>query len=57
VFDLPVTATLVYNDGRTVDVMVPVTDRRVEWTIPAAGVVRQVQVNRDFAAVAEISGR
>jgi aminopeptidase N len=57
VFDIPITVTLTAADGRTTDVIVPVTDKRVEWTIPVTGLVRQVQVNRDFAAVAEISGR
>jgi hypothetical protein len=53
VFDLPVTVTLVYADGRTTDVAVPVTEKQVERTIPTAGIVRQVQVNRDSAALAE----
>jgi hypothetical protein len=51
-FDVPVTVTITYNDGRTEDVVVPVTDRRTERRIATTGVVRQVQVNRDFAAVA-----
>jgi hypothetical protein len=55
VFDLPVTVTLVHTDGRTTEVMVPVTERRVEHRIPATGAVRQVQVNRDSAALAEFS--
>jgi hypothetical protein len=53
VFDLPVTVTIVYSDGRTKDVMVPVTEKRVEQRIPVDGAVRQVQVNRDSAALAE----
>src|SRR5688572_4157043 len=53
VFDIPVTVTLVYGNGRTTDVMVPVTDRQVERVIPTEGRVREVQVNRDSAAVAE----
>jgi hypothetical protein len=57
VFDIPVTVTLVYQDGRTTDVMVPVTDKQVERTIPTSGQVRQVQVNRDFAALAEFESR
>jgi hypothetical protein len=56
VFDVPVTVTLVYADGRTKDVMVPVTDQRVEQRIPVEGPVRQVQVNRDSAALAEFDG-
>ena len=53
VFDLPVTVTLSYADGRTEDVVVPVTEQQVERTIPTDGLVRQVQVNRDNAALAE----
>src|SRR5688572_22122255 len=53
VFDLPVTVTLTYTDGRTLDVVVPITDKLVEHRVPTTGAVRQVQVNRDFAALAE----
>ena len=51
-FDVPVTVTIVYTDGRRHEEVVPVTDRRVERTIAADGPVKQVQVNRDYAAVA-----
>jgi hypothetical protein len=53
IFDLPVTVTLVYADGSTTNVMVPVRDKQVEQVIPTSAAVRQVQVNRDFAALAE----
>jgi hypothetical protein len=53
VFDLPVTVTLTYANGRTTDIMVPVTEMVVEKSIPTTEVVRQVQVNRDSAAIAE----
>jgi peptidase M1-like protein len=53
VFDLPVTVTLIYASGRTADVVVPVTDMVVERSLPTTEVVRQVQVNRDSAAIAE----
>jgi len=53
VFDLPVTVTLTYGDGRTVNVMVPVTESLVERSIPTDDVVRRVQINQDGAAVAE----
>ena len=52
VFDIPVTVTLTYADGRTVNVVVPVTDVEVERTIPTE-VRPRVQVNRDSAALAE----
>jgi hypothetical protein len=53
VFDIPVTLTITYADGRTVNVIVPVTDGEVERTVPTDGAVRRVQVNQDSAAIAE----
>ena len=53
IFDIPVTVTITYTDGRTQDVVVAVTDRRVEWKMPTTGQVRQVEINRDQAAIAE----
>ena len=52
-FDVPVTVTLTYADGHTQDVVVQVSDAKVEQTIPTDGQVRQVQINRDNAAIAE----
>jgi hypothetical protein len=46
-----------YANGRTTDVVVPITEALVERSIPATDVVRQVQVNRDWAAVAEFEER
>lgn len=51
-FDVPVTVTIVYADGRSTDVIVPVTEKDVVEKIAVAGVVRSVQVNRDSAAIA-----
>jgi hypothetical protein len=56
-FDLPVTVTMTYADRRTESVVVPITERTVERTIPTTGVVRRVQVNRDYAAVAHFDAR
>jgi len=53
VFDLPVTVTLTYANGRTADIIVPLTEMIVERSLPTTEVVRQVQVNRDSAAIAE----
>ena len=50
--ELPVTVSLVYADGRTVDAVVPVADTRVEAQFPADGVLKQIQINRDSAAIA-----
>jgi hypothetical protein len=52
IFDVPVTVTLQYTDGRTQDVVVAVTDAHVEQRIPTTGIVRDVQINRDSAALA-----
>jgi hypothetical protein len=57
VFDLPVTVTITYANGRTTDVVVPVTEAVVERSIPTTDLVRQVQVNRDFASLAEFEER
>ena len=57
VFDLPVTVTITGQDGRARDVVVELSEAVVEQTIPADGPVRQVQVNRDSAALAEFEGR
>jgi hypothetical protein len=51
-FEVPVTVTVVYADGRTVDALVQVSDRQVEWQIATTGAVREVRINRDYAAVA-----
>jgi aminopeptidase N len=53
VFDIAVTVTLTYADGRTSNVVVPVSDSLVERAIPTEGVVRRVQINQDSAALAE----
>jgi aminopeptidase N len=52
-FDLPVTVTLTYEDGRTMEIMVPVTEAVVEHRIPVDGPIRSVEINRDSAAIAE----
>jgi hypothetical protein len=53
VFDVPVTVTLLYTDGRTEDVVVAVVDKTTEQKIPTNGAIRQVQINRDSAALAQ----
>ncbi len=57
IFDLPVTVRLVLANGQTQDVMIPLTDRQVVRALPTNGPVREVQVNRDFAALAEFDER
>jgi hypothetical protein len=57
IFDVPVTVTLTYADGRTQDVVVSIAEQRSEHTINTTGQVRQVQINRDNAAIAEFDQR
>ena len=55
IFDVPVTVTLQYTDGHQQDVLVPISDAHVEQRIPTTGTVRDVQINRDSAALARFS--
>jgi aminopeptidase N len=57
IFDIPVTVRLVMANGQTRDVMVPLTDKQITRSIPTDMPVREVQVNRDFAALAEFEER
>ena len=57
IFDVPVTVRLVLANGQMRDVVVPVTDRQVVRAIPTDTPVREVQINRDFAALAEFDER
>jgi aminopeptidase N len=57
IFDIPVTVRLVLTNGQTRDVIVPVTDKQVTRSIPTDTPVRQVQINRDSAALAEFDER
>jgi hypothetical protein len=53
-FDVPVTVTVVYADGRSADVVVAVTEKEMVERIPTEGTVRAVHVNRDAAALAHV---
>jgi hypothetical protein len=53
--DVPVTVTIVYADRSTEDVVVRVTGPATEHEIAVAGPVRQVEFNRDAAALVELS--
>jgi hypothetical protein len=57
VFEIPVTVTLAYMDGHSEHVIVQVDDRVVERRLPIESAVRQVQINRDFAAIAQFEQR
>jgi hypothetical protein len=57
IFDVPVTVRIVHRNGQARDVMVPVTEKQVTRTITTDMPVREVQINRDFAALAEFDDR
>jgi hypothetical protein len=54
VMPVPVTVTVTYTDGTTVDTIVPVVERAVERRIKLTGGVRSIEANRDSAALANI---
>ena len=54
VFDIPVTVTLTYTDGKTAEHVVAVTGPTVEARLPLTGTLRSVDANLDGAAVALI---
>ena len=53
-FELPVTVTLAYRSGEEESLVVPVAGRATELRVPLKGPLRDVRVNRDHAALAEI---
>lgn len=57
VFDVPVTVTVTYADGKTTEFVVAVTESVVEHRFQVSGSVRSVEVNQDHAALAVIEKR
>jgi aminopeptidase N len=55
VVPVPVTTTVTYADGRTQQIIVPVTERVVERKITLAAPLRKIEVNNDNAALAEFA--
>ena len=53
VVDVPALVSLVYESGAIEELLVRVTDKVVEVSVPLTGRLRLVQVNRDNAALAE----
>jgi hypothetical protein len=51
VYDVPVTVTVQYADGKSADYIVPITEAVVEKRIPLAGALRNLEVNDDNAAL------
>jgi hypothetical protein len=54
VMDVPILVTLVYESGTSDELLVRVTEKVAEVNVPLNGRLRDVIVNRDNAAVAEI---
>ena len=57
IFDLPVTVTVTYTDGKTADHLVLVTEASVERRLPLTGAIRSIEPNQDGGAVAIIERR
>lgn len=54
-FEIPVTVTLTYRSGAEEDVIVVVNEQTTELRVPLQGALRDVEVNEDNAALAEIT--
>jgi hypothetical protein len=54
VFDVPVTVTIQYTDGRVAEEVVAVTEAQVQRRIAINGTIRNVEVNQDHAALGTI---
>ncbi|MGE0864850.1 MAG: M1 family aminopeptidase, partial [Vicinamibacterales bacterium] len=53
-FDVPITVTVSYADGKTSEHLVTVTEAVTEERIPLTGTLRSAEANQDGGAVAEI---
>jgi aminopeptidase N len=54
VHDVPITATLVYTDGRTEQVLAVASDALTEIQVPVNGRIRDIRFNEDFGALVRI---
>jgi aminopeptidase N len=54
VVDVPVTVTITYESGNVESVVVLITEKQTEQTIPLKGRVRTITANADNAALVEI---
>ncbi len=52
VLPVPVTVTVLYTDGSSDDIVVPVTEASVSRTVPLRGALRDVRIDEDHAALA-----
>jgi hypothetical protein len=54
IYDFPVTIRVRYQDGRTEDIIIPVTERVIEKALPLKDAPRDVEINDDDAALIEV---
>jgi hypothetical protein len=54
IYDFPVTVRVRYPDGRTEDLIIPITERIVEQALPLKDMPRDVEVNDDDAALVDV---
>jgi hypothetical protein len=54
VFDVPITVTLDYATGASEDVVVRLTEKVTEVRLPLRGTLRDIELNRDNAALVEV---
>jgi hypothetical protein len=52
---VPVTVTIAYANGETEDHVVTIAERAIERTLALKGPIREIEVNRDNAALAEFA--
>jgi hypothetical protein len=52
IYDLPVTVTILYSDGKSAEEVVRVSDATTEVKIKLSGAVRSVELNQDGATLA-----
>jgi hypothetical protein len=52
--DAPITVTITYQSGNVESVVVILTDKHTEQTIPLTGRVRTIAANADNAALVDI---
>ncbi len=54
VHDIPMTATVLYSDGRAEEVLVVASDEVTEVQVPVTGRVRDLRLNEDYAALVKV---
>lgn len=53
IFDMPVVVTLQFTDRREVTVVVPVTDKTVDYRVPIQGTLRTAEINKDAGGLVD----